>query len=37
MEVGQGKNPANSRDMEVPHTDTGHAFAGNIWHCGVAV
>jgi hypothetical protein len=37
MEVGKGKNPADSGDMEVPHTDTGHAFAGNIWHCRAAV
>jgi hypothetical protein len=37
MEVGKGTNPADSGDLEVPHTDTGHAFAGNNGHCGVAV
>jgi hypothetical protein len=37
MEVGKGTNPADSGDMEVPYTDTGHAFAGNIWHYRAAV
>jgi len=37
MEVGTGKAPPNSRGMEVPHTDTGDAFAGDFWHCRAAV
>ena len=37
MEVGKGKNPADSGDMEVPHTDTGHAFAGDFWHRRAAI
>ena len=37
MEVGTGKAPPNSRGMEVPHTDTGDAFAGDFWHRRAAV
>jgi hypothetical protein len=32
MEVGTSKAPPNSRSMEVPHTDTSDAFAGDFWH-----
>ena len=37
MEVGTSKAPSNSRGMEVPHTDTGDAFASDFWHCRAAV
>lgn len=37
LEVGEGEATADPRDMEISHTDSGHAFAGDCGHCHPAV